>query len=122
MRQLVELQEHAEDFEKLNAELIFVFREEKDGVEALKKMKDKYKTKFTLSLDLDKKSSKAYSPESRTFNNYVLDSSGVVRLEIDGSLRTRAKATALIKTLKEIEAEGKKATPAAEPKKSSSTP
>ncbi len=103
MKQLVELQEHAEDFKKLNAELIFVFREETGGVEALEKIRDKAKTSFTLSLDLEKKSTKLYSPKDRTFDNYVVDSDGVVRKIVDGTLRTRAKAEQLIETLETLQ-------------------
>lgn len=108
MRQLVELQEHAEEFKKLNTELIFVFREERDGVSALKKMKEKFETSFTLTLDLDKKNTPQYSPANRTFDNYVIDSTGVVRGILDGTLRTRAKSDALLKLLEKIETERKK--------------
>ena len=104
MKQLVQLQSHASEFKSLNAELIFVFREEQEGVEGLKKIRDKQKTTYTLALDLDKKSSKAYSTQKMTFDNYVIDKSGVVRQAIDGTLRERATAEALLKTLKEIEA------------------
>ncbi|GAB5406945.1 MAG: hypothetical protein Aurels2KO_51760 [Aureliella sp.] len=107
MRQLVELQEHADEFKAVNTEVIFVFREERDGVAALKKMRDKYKTSFTLTLDYGAKATKPYSPARRTFDNYVLDSDGVVRAIVDGTLRTRAKADALLKTLKSIEAKRK---------------
>lgn len=110
MRQLVELQEHAGEFKKLNTELIFVFREESSGVAGLKKIRDKQKTKYTLALDLNKKSSKAYSPERMTFDNYVIDGQGKIRLIVDGTLRTRAKAKQLLDILKQIEAEKKKDT------------
>lgn len=103
MRQLVQLQGHAEDFKSLNAELIFVFREEGDGVDGLKKIKDKHETTFTLALDGDKKSSKAYSPEKMTFDNYVIDARGVVRGIVDGTLRDRATADELTKVLREIQ-------------------
>jgi peroxiredoxin len=103
MKQLVQLQDHAEDFKSLNAELIFVFREEADGVDGLKKIKEKHETAFTLALDNDKKSSTAYSPEKRTFDNYVIDTGGVVRGIVDGTLRDRATADELTKVLKEIQ-------------------
>lgn len=102
MRQLVELQKHAEDFKRLNTEMLFVFREESEGVEGLKKIKDKHKTTYRLSLDFDKKSSKAYSPKNRTFDNYVVDSKGIIRGIIDGTLRDRATAEELMKVLGEI--------------------
>jgi peroxiredoxin len=105
MRQLVQLQQHAEEFKNLNAELIFVFREESEGVDGLKKIKEKHDPPFTLSLDMDKKSTKAYSAAPMTFDNYVIDSEGNVRGIIDGKLRDRATAEELIKVLKQIQEE-----------------
>lgn len=103
MKQLVELQKHASDFAKLDAELIFVFREEKEGVEGLKKIKDKHKATYTLALDYEKKSSKSYSIGKMTFDNYVIDKSGIVRKAIDGTLRERATSDALLEELKSIQ-------------------
>ena len=105
MRQLVQLQKHADDFKDLNAEMIFVFREESEGVEGLKKITEAQKPTYRLSLDFNKKSSKAYSPRPRTFDNFVIDSSGTVRGIIDGTLRDRATAEELMKVLKEIQAD-----------------
>jgi peroxiredoxin len=107
MRQLVQLQQHAEEFKKLNAEMLFVFREESEGIEGLEKIKKNQKTTYRLSVDLDKKSSKAYSPKRMTFDNYVVDSKGIVRGIIDGTLRDRATAEELMKVLKEINKERK---------------
>jgi peroxiredoxin len=106
MRQLVQLQGQADDFKSLDAELIFVFREEADGVDGLRKIKRDHKTTFTLALDPDKKSSRAYSPEKMTFDNYVIDSQGVVRGIVDGTLRDRATAEELIKILKGLQSGG----------------
>ncbi len=105
MKQLVQLQKHSEVFKQLNTELIFVYREEAEGVDGLQKIKDKFKPTYTLALDFEKKSSAAYSPEKMTFNNYLIDSGGTVRGIIDGTLRDRATADELIKILTEIEAE-----------------
>lgn len=103
MAQLVELQKHANEFLKLDAELVFVFREEKEGIEGLKKIRDKHKPAYTLALDLDKKASKGYSTELMTFDNYVIDKSGTVRKIIDGTLRVRATTAELLSALKGIE-------------------
>ena len=103
MAQLVELQKHEDEFKKLDAELIFVFREESDGVDGLKKIRDKTKTSYTLALDFEKKSSKAYSAAERTYENFVIDKSGVVRGQFDGSVRVRATAQELLKALQAIE-------------------
>lgn len=109
MRQLVQLQQQAEEFKKLNTELVFVFREEREGVKGLKKIQAKVKEAnrkhFLLAVDPQKKSSAAYSSKRMTFDNYVIDSKGVLRASIDGTLRDRATAEELIKALKKIEAE-----------------
>lgn len=109
MRQLVQLQKQSGDFKKLNTELVFVFREEGDGVDGLKKIQNKVdeanRKHFILAIDPKKKSSAAYSPKRMTFDNYVIDSKGVVRAVIDGTLRDRATAEELIKALKKIQTE-----------------
>lgn len=102
MRQLVELQKNKQQFKELNAEVIIVFREEKEGVDGLKKIKTRTKTDFTLAVDLNKKSSAAYSPDRMTFTNYVIDNKGMIRDVIPGNLRTRATSERLLKTLKAI--------------------
>lgn len=105
MRQLVQLQEQASEFKALNTELIFVFREEKEGVDGLKKIKQKTMTDFTLAVDLDKGSSKAYSPKKMTFDNYVIDKTGKITAVIDGTLRERATAEQMLAVLRKIEGE-----------------
>ncbi len=103
MAQLVELQKHEEEFSALNAELVFVFREEQEGVDGLKKIQEKHPSKFTLSLDLNKESSKAYSNERGTFDNFVVEKGGKIVEIIDGTLRQRATAEQLLKTLSKLE-------------------
>lgn len=99
----MQLQKQADEFKSLNTEVIFVFREEQEGVDGLQKIKDKFGTSFTLAVDLNKKSSSAYSPKRMTFDNFVIDQSGKLVRVIDGTLKDRAKAEQLIATLKEIE-------------------
>lgn len=103
MKQLVQLQEHADKFKALNTELVFVFREEAEGVKGLKKIRDRTKTTYTLAVDHEKKSTAGYSSKRRTFDNYVVAKNGDVKAVIDGTLRTRATAEQLLKALKEIE-------------------
>ncbi|MFN3191878.1 MAG: peroxiredoxin family protein [Aureliella sp.] len=107
MRQLGELQGQAEEFKKLDAELIFVFREEQKGVEGLKMIQQRIPTKFTLALDPNKKSSKAYSTQRMTFDNFVIGKDGKVAAIIDGTLRERASAKKLIEELTKLESAGK---------------
>lgn len=103
MKQLVQLQKQAEEFKALNAEMIFVFREEKEGVAGLQKIKAKTSTTFTLCVDLDKTSTAAYSTKKMTFDNYVIAKDGTVKSIMDGTLKERASADAILTTLKQIE-------------------
>ena len=103
MRQLVELRKHAEDFAKLAAELIFVFREEQKQVEGLEIIQEKYPSKFLLTLDQDKKSSGAYSSQRMTFDNFVIDKDGKIAAIIDGTLRERATSKQLLEVLKKLQ-------------------
>jgi len=97
------LQQHADDFKALNAELIFVFREETEGVDGPKKIKENTQTDYTLATDLDRESSAAYSSKKGTFDNYVLDRKGTIKAILPGTLRTRATAEQLLKHFKELE-------------------
>lgn len=103
----MQLQEHTAEFEKLNAKLVFVFREESDGVDGLKKIEAKVakanRKTILLGLDLNKKSSAAYSSKNRTFDNFVIDSKGIIRGRVDGTLKDRATSDELLKLLKSIE-------------------
>ena len=103
MRQLVQLQKQANDFKTLNAELIFIFREESEGADGLKKIKERTKTDFTMAVDLNKTSSMAYSSKKMTFDNFVIDEKGDVKAVIPGTLKERATADLLLQHLKEIE-------------------
>lgn len=99
MRQLVELTKHAEKFEKMNVEVIAVFREEKEGVAGLEKIKAKTKTPFTLCLDTGAKQTAAYSPGRMEFDNYIIGPDGKLAGKIDGNLRRRSKSVQLFALL-----------------------
>lgn len=101
MKQLVELQQHAKEFKKLNAKLVFVFREESEGVDGLKKIKAKHDTTYQLTL-ATKQSSQAYSSKRMTFDNYVISADGVIRGVVPGTLKDRATAVELMKILQAI--------------------
>ena len=89
--------------------MVFVFREEAEGVEGLKKIEKRIKGdavgKIRLGLDFEKKSSEPYSPKKGSFNNYVIDSNGKILGAIDGTLRDRATVEELTKILNEAEAD-----------------
>ncbi len=103
MRQLVQLNQHAEDFKKLNADVVIVFREDQREVEGLKEIRSKRKTKFTLLTDLGAKHTAAYSPKKMRFATYVIDRKGVVRDILEGSLRQRPVSEPILKVLAELE-------------------
>lgn len=103
MRQLGELQQQAEEFKKLDAELIFVFREEAKGLEGLRIIAKRIPTKYTLAIDPNKKSSKSYSTRRMTFDNFVIGKDGKVVKIIDGTLRERATADELLTVLKGLQ-------------------
>lgn len=105
MAQLVKLQERANEFKAAKTEVIVIFREEKDGVEGLKKSQARSKSTFRLGLDPEKKNTAAYSPKRGQFANYVIDSKGIVRGMVDGDLRDRATADELLAFLKTINEE-----------------
>jgi|GEM_PF-648612 len=100
MGHLIQLQKHASTFDELNADVLVIFREERSGTDGLKKIKAKTKTTFTLALDLDKKSSSAYSSKKSAFDSYVIDRKGVVLTKIDGTKMRRATAEKLIEALR----------------------
>ena len=104
MRQLGELNKNgAKEFEEMGVEVVAVFREEREGLAGLKKIKAKTKVPFTLALDTPAKATKAYSNGRKEFDNYVVDKNGVIRGIIDGSLKSRAKSDKLIEIVKSVE-------------------
>ena len=102
MVQLVQLQKEAKTFEELNTEVIVIFREEKSGVEGLKKIRSRTKTSFTLGLDFNRESTAAYSPGKQSFDNFVIDRSGVIRHVLDGTKIRRATSDQLLQAVREL--------------------
>jgi len=94
------LGKYKEAFETAGAEIIAVFREEKEGEKGLAKIKRKSSTTFTLALDSDKEKTPRYSTGRREFTGYVINPQGVITEVFEGNVRNRAKAAQLIKALK----------------------
>ena len=106
MRQLGELNKNGKkEFKKLGVEVVAVFREEKDGLAGLQKVETKTKVPFTLALDTPATATKAYSNGRKEFANYVVDKNGVIRGIIDGTVKTRARASKLIEIVKSVESD-----------------
>ena len=103
MRQLGELQKNgAQQFKEMGVEVVAVFREEREGIAGLKKIKNRTKVDFTLALDTPANATKAYSGGRKEFDNYLVDGNGVIRGVIDGSLKTRAQSEQLVKMIKSL--------------------
>ena len=100
MNQLVELGKNANAFTEAGAEVIAVFREEKEEVAGLQKIVNKTKTTFTLALDNGKKQTPRYSAGRREFTGYVINPKGVITKVFEGDLRNRAKSAELIDAVK----------------------
>ena len=103
MRQLGELNKNgAQQFKEMGVEVVAVFREEREGLAGLKKIKNRTKVDFTLALDTPANATKAYSNGRKEFDNYLVDGSGVIQGVIDGSLKTRAQSEQLVKMIKSL--------------------
>ena len=77
---------HRETFKKLTAKLVSVFREKSVGVSGSSRKQAKHGTTYTLALDNQKKSSSVYSHKSMEVDNHFIDSEGVGKLSVAGSL------------------------------------
>jgi peroxiredoxin len=103
MAQLVELQENYAAIQAHDAEVIVVFREDQDGVEGLRKSRDHASAEFPLLSDYGKETSGAYSDNG--FQTYVIDTDGVIRAILHGTLRERPMADVIISELEQLEGE-----------------
>jgi len=100
MRQLVELQKHYGKIQKLDAEIVAVFREEKLGAEGLKRSRNSARAEFTLVNDLGAKATSAYSRNN--FTTYVIDKKGVIQAILPGTLTKRTSADEILRELKKL--------------------
>jgi peroxiredoxin len=98
MGQLKDLQENYEEIQKAGGEVIVVFREERDGVEGLKKSQKVADAEFPLLLDLGAKSTEDYSTTGYT--TYIIDKDGKVKKILAGTKPKRPKAETIIAALK----------------------
>lgn len=106
MKQLVELNRNgAAQFKELGVEVVAVFREEKEGLAGLKKIKQRVDVDFSLALDTPATVTKAYSNGRKEFDSYVVDNHGIVKAVIDGSLKTRAQTEQLLAIVTALRAE-----------------
>ena len=97
MGQLKDLAKHQKAIHEHDAEIIIVFREEKDGPDGLLKSQQISGAKFPLLLDLDKKSSGDYSTTG--FTTYIIGKNGNVKEILAGTKPKRPKSEAILKAL-----------------------
>lgn len=99
MVQLGELQKQKEAFDKLDAEMIGVLRENKKGIEGLKKAYKK--TKFDIILDdTPATQTKDYSKER--WATYFIDKQGTVKSVLTGTKRKRPDAATVLAEAKAV--------------------
>ena len=99
MKQLVQLRENKDVFQKHKVNVIVVFREEKEGQEGLKKVVKATKADFILALDLNAQHTGRYSPGERVHDSYIIDSSRVIRVILPGKRYDRASIEEFEKAL-----------------------
>ncbi|MFC5050332.1 peroxiredoxin family protein [Rubritalea spongiae] len=93
MVQLVELQKQKQAFEDLDAELISVLRENKEGIAGLKEAYAK--TQFDIILDdTPATQTKDYSKE--LWATYFIDKEGIVKAVLTGTKKQRPDAEAVL--------------------------
>ena len=100
MRQLVKLQKQYASFKKLDAELICVLREERDGAEGLKKAQKSTKAAFPIVSDRGAKATKSYSQGG--FHTYVIDKEGKIQAVLKGTKTKRPADQPILKELKAL--------------------
>ncbi|GAA5494749.1 MULTISPECIES: hypothetical protein [Rubritalea] len=81
----------------MDAEVISVFREEKEGVEGLQKTAKRTKASFQLLDDLGATQTKVYSQEG--FDSYIIGIDGRVEAKLDGVKKVRPAAKKLVEEL-----------------------
>ncbi len=93
MAQLVQLQnELSEDLRSHHANVLVIFREEREGQEGLKKVINKTGTTFSLALDTPATQTARYSPGRQVHDSYIIDAEGVIQSILPGTRYNRAQA------------------------------
>ena len=91
------------NLKKLGVKVVAIFREEKEGLAGLEKVRASTGVPFTLALDTPASATAGYSNGMKEFDNYVVDNTGVIRGVIDGSIKNRAPAAKFVEIVKSIE-------------------
>ncbi|PHR95218.1 MAG: hypothetical protein COA78_30650 [Blastopirellula sp.] len=97
MGQVADLSKNYDAIKKQDAEVLIVFREEREGAAGLKKSTRASKGKFPLLLDLKNKTTAAYSTTGYT--TYIIGKDGNVKKILAGTKPKRPKTEAILKAL-----------------------
>ncbi len=100
MAQLVQLQKDYDRFSKAGAEVLVVFREERGGLQGLKKAEKSSGGKFPILLDDDGAKTKVYSVSG--FDTYIIGMDGKVAAKLEGTKVTRPSNEKILETLKKL--------------------
>ena len=99
MGQLGDLSKNYEQIKKQDAEILVVFREERDGTEGLKKSQTSSKATFPLLLDLGNKQTPDYSTTG--FTTYLIGKDGKIKSILAGTKPKRPKTKAVLEALEQ---------------------
>ncbi|MBK1855228.1 redoxin domain-containing protein [Verrucomicrobiaceae bacterium 5K15] len=98
MRQLVQLRKDYDKFAEAGAEVLVVFREERDGLEGMKKSAKVSQGSFPILLDEKSAQTKVYSQTG--YDTYIIDKDGKVAAKIEGTKKKRASNEEILAALK----------------------
>jgi len=98
------LQQAYPKFKKLDAEVLAVFREERDGAAGLAKVRSKTKAAFPLLLDLNKVATGEYSDSG--FHTYLINKQGKIEMVLTGKITNRPSGEEIFKAAQEVFAKG----------------
>lgn len=97
---MVQLHQSQQDFDKLNTQILIVFREDKKLVECLKIAANKAKSTFPILNDLGAKETTKYSTDG--FHTYLIDTAGTIKAISKGKKYTRPMSEVLISEIKKL--------------------
>jgi len=106
MQQLGQLQKLSDEIDNANARVLVVFREEQDGQEGLQEVREHVTADFALTLDLHAEQTKAYGMGPPTFETFLIDPEGVIRVILSGSTYNRPLGTEIVRKLQAVSSSG----------------
>lgn len=96
-----QLQQRRKEFQELGADIVAVYRENREGAAGLKKVAEASGAEFTLLNDPRAANSSRYSQEG--FDAYVIDKEGVIRAAVQGTKPKRPEIDTLLAEVKKLQ-------------------